>query len=386
MRKILFSALGFFLSLSTIGQLKFKGSLIQGPTSNSVDIIITPNIDFTGYLTNVVFTLEIPQGVTQPAILSSPLSSYFPLFNTFGPATTIETGGTFVNYGFSAVNTSITTNTTILAGVDYPVLRLTFNGGSSADIRLANLASGGPGTLYQFYVEANTGALANDYTNYVQMFYGPIISPTSPYPDEATGYASYQYVNLTAVLPTKLTNFSAVKKDKDAILNWQVSNQDANSSYFELEKGFTGTDFKYIGRVNVNLNSGPTATYTFNDVNVALNNSNGVVYYRLKIVDKDGKFTYSLIRSLKLTSKSFAVNLYPNPAKRFSNVSIELTNPSQIILSISDAAGRIIQNIEFAGFKGLNQKKIDLSKLAGGSYMIKVNNGSEVQTISLIKE
>ncbi|HEV8082504.1 MAG TPA: T9SS type A sorting domain-containing protein [Chitinophagaceae bacterium] len=386
MRKIILSTLGLFLSIIAIGQLKFKGSLIQGPTPNSVDIVISPTINFTGYLTNVVFTLEIPQGVTQPTITRIPLSTYFPSFNTFGPVTTIETGGTFVNYGYSATNTSITANTTVNAGVDYPVLRLSFSGGSSANIRLANLASGGPGTLYQFYVEANTGALANDYTNYVQMFNGPIISPTSAYPDEATGYASYQYVNLTAILPIKLTNFSATKKDKDAVLNWQVANQDANSSYFELERGYTGTDFTKIGRVDANLTSGSTASYSFTDVNIAEAKSNGVIFYRLKMVDKDGKFTYSQVRSVKLTAKAFGVNLYPNPAKTYSNVTIELEVPSQIILSISDAAGRKVQNMEFAGYKGLNQKKIDLSKLAGGSYMIKVNNGSEIQTISLVKE
>ena len=87
-----------------------------------------------------------------------------------------------------------------------------------------------------------------------------------------------------------------------------------------------------------------------------------------------------------MSGRASAISLYPNPAKAYSNVTIELEVPSQIILSISDAAGRKVQNMEFAGYKGLNQKKIDLSKLAGGSYMIKVNNGSEVQTISLVKE
>ncbi len=196
------------------------------------------------------------------------------------------------------------------------------------------------------------------------------------------------FLNCAALspLPVTLLNFSATKKNNDAVLNWQVQNQDANSAYFELEKGFTGSDFIKIGRVEVDITTGPTATYSFNDANFALTKSNGIVFYRLKMVDKDGKYTYSLIRSLKLTAKAFGVNLYPNPAKGFTNVTIELENNSQLNLSISDGAGRVVHNMQFTGLKGLNQKRIDLSKLAGGSYMMKVNNGTEVQTVPLIKQ
>ncbi len=204
--------------------------------------------------------------------------------------------------------------------------------------------------------------------------------------DEISTNTDPTFYTCSAFLPISLLNFSASKKDNDAILNWQVSNQDESSAYFELQRGFTGTDFKSIGRVDVNLNSGPTASYTFNDADIVSAKPNGVVYYRLKMVDKDGHFTYSLIRNLKLTAKSFGVNLYPNPAKNFSNVSIELSKSSRLILSLSDAAGRTVQNLEFTGYKGLNQKRIDLSKLAAGSYMLKVNNGNEIQTISFIKE
>ncbi len=204
--------------------------------------------------------------------------------------------------------------------------------------------------------------------------------------DEISTNTDPTFYTCSAFLPINLLNFSAVRKDKDAMLNWQVANQDANSSHFELERGFTGTDFKKIGQVDVNLNSGTTASYSFNDVNIVSIKSSGVVYYRLKTVDKDGKYSYSTIRNLRLSSKAFGVNLYPNPAKGFSHVTIELENPAKIMLSVSDASGRTVQSFEFAGFKGLNQKKIDLSKLAGGSYLVKVNNGSEVQTVPLVKE
>ncbi|MEP7252009.1 MAG: hypothetical protein ABI683_06500, partial [Ginsengibacter sp.] len=74
--------------------------------------------------------------------------------------------------------------------------------------------------------------------------------------DEVSTNNDPTFQNCGAVLPIHLTNFSAVRKDNDAVLNWQVANQDANASHFEIERGYTGSDFINIGRVDVNLNSG----------------------------------------------------------------------------------------------------------------------------------
>ncbi len=104
------------------------------------------------------------------------------------------------------------------------------------------------------------------------------------------------------------------------------------------------------------------------------------------MVDKDAKSTLSAIKNIRLTSKSFGVNVYPNPAREFSTVNIDLENESSIILSITDASGKLVQKTQFNGFKGLNQKKIDLSKFESGSYMLQVNAGNEIQTVSIIKE
>ncbi len=104
------------------------------------------------------------------------------------------------------------------------------------------------------------------------------------------------------------------------------------------------------------------------------------------MVDKDAKSTLSAIKNIRLTKKSFGVNVYPNPARQFSTLNIDLENESSIILSLTDAAGKVLQKTQFNGFKGLNQKQIDLSKFASGAYLLKVNSGNEIQTVSIIKE
>ena len=256
----------------------------------------------------------------------------------------------------------------VVAGTEYQIFTFTFGGGQNCT------------GLFRLFVNGvdptDPNGAGGDFTSYLEI---AGVDEVSTNPDPT-------FKDCGAVLPIHLTNFSAIRKDNDAVLNWQVANQDANSSHFEIERGYTGSDFINIGRVDVNLNSGATATYTFNDADLLIKKSNGVVFYRLKMVDKDGKSTYSDIRNIKLSLTAFAANLYPNPAKGFSNIIIDLDNPSQVGVSVSDASGRIVHKMQFAGFKGVNQQKIDLSKLAGGTYLVKVNAGNDVQTISLIKE
>ena len=109
------------------------------------------------------------------------------------------------------------------------------------------LADGGPGTLYQFYVEANTGSSANDYTNYVQMFYGPVVSPASPVANESVGYSTYQYMQVSA-LPVKWLSFSATKQNNNALLKWEVANQ-VNTDYYVVEAGTDPQALLTIGKL-----------------------------------------------------------------------------------------------------------------------------------------
>ncbi|MEO6638005.1 MAG: T9SS type A sorting domain-containing protein [Ginsengibacter sp.] len=354
------------------------GTLKAGSTPSSVIVALKSSTTFTGQLTNVQFTFQVPNTVTpQPTVTikSNPLNAYIPTANYL---TLVSDENGYFNYLFAATTVGSPTYN-FIAGQEFNALEVDFSGGGpqNYEVRLAQVPNGGLSSQLNFYIEIS----GNDNTNATSPFYGAqVVNSTLP------PYTGYSYVIYTAgVVPVKLTNFSAVKKNNDAILNWQVTNQDANSNYFELERSFNGTDFSKVGRVDVNLNSGLSGSYAFTDVNAAALRSN-VLYYRLKMVDKDNTVTYSTIKNIRLTSKAFSVNVYPNPARQFSIVNIELENESSIILNLTDASGKVLQKTQFNGFKGLNQKQIDVSKFASGSYLLKVNSGNETQTISILKE
>ncbi|MDQ6763018.1 MAG: T9SS type A sorting domain-containing protein [Bacteroidota bacterium] len=386
-KNFLLSVIGFLFSLATFCQTSgnyVSATIIPGSASNSVYIAFMSNTTLTNSkFSTFQFAIALPSTIipfTGTSITSlDPAISYFPV------EVSTDLGGStsFTVYGFSGDGSQAGSGITYNAGVEYNIAEVFFTGGGAnaiSNLRIIQIPNGGIANGNDNFYVADRGF---DVTNAPAQFYSRSPANVS---NDGNGFSGYSYAIISSgVLPVKLTNFSAIKKNNDAVLNWQVSNQDANSSYFELQRSFNGTDFKKVGRVDVNLSTGLAGSYAFTDVNAAASRSN-VLYYRLKMVDKDEKVTYSGIKNIRLTSKAFGVSVYPNPARQFSTVNIDLENESSIILSLTDATGQLIQKSQFNGFKGLNQKQVDLSKLASGSYVLKVNAGNEIQILSIIKE
>jgi len=371
MKKLLIILILIFSAVFNLdAQLKFKAGLISGPTANSVDITIQPTVNFTGYLTNVVFIFQIPVGVVQPTItkLVIPVNSSF---STINDLPTLPNVNNFVTYGFSAVNTGVTP-ITINAGINYPLFRLTFSGGpmTPTNVRLAHLADGGPNSIYQNYIEANAvGPGTNDYTNYVQMFFGGNVEPLIPYGDEATGYANYQFTQIAQVLPVTWLAFSATKRGNDGLLNWLVANEDDNH-YYEVLRSSDGQNFATIAQVN---NTG-YGNYEYTDPGIA-NFGAPVLYYRIKQVDINGKYSFSVIKPLTFDLKGNEISIYPNPVKEGFYVSIPFINPDNriVTLNLIAANGQRVLSKEIKSLQAANYYfKIDDKVITAGQYTLQI--------------
>ncbi|HSN09863.1 MAG TPA: T9SS type A sorting domain-containing protein, partial [Hanamia sp.] len=181
-------------------------------------------------------------------------------------------------------------------------------------------------------------------------------------------------------LPVKLSTFTVNKKDNTAVVDWTVDNQDATSNYFGIERSTNGTDFSQVGTMNATSNSNASYSYTDNNINLS-----GAVYYRLKMVDKDGQFSYSDIKSVQFANSGFAVTLYPNPIQSFTKLNITLDQAQVIKVSVNDALGNTIQQLQITGIKGMNEKTLDLSNVPNGTYMVRIQAGQNSKTLSIIK-
>ena len=67
-------------------------------------------------------------------------------------------------------------------------------------------------------------------------------------------------------------------------------------------------------------------------------------YYRLKMHDLDGKFTYSQVISVSDQLKGFSAKAYPNPFGENLTVEIALDKPTDVTLDLLDVLGRTVSH------------------------------------------
>lgn len=191
-----------------------------------------------------------------------------------------------------------------------------------------------------------------------------------------TGQSTEYIMGSTGILPLHLLSFSAVKQGEDVLLQWQTADE-INTSHFEIERSNDAVVFKKISSINAAENSG-THNYNFTDNAPA----KGINYYRLKQVDKDGRYTYSPIAKVVFVKDEAAFIAFPNPAG--NTITIQYTGyQKRIQLSIFDLAGRQVM------FKELNSQSIwqaNVSGLAKGVYTIRLDDGAKQSFVKLIKQ
>ena len=127
-------------------------------------------------------------------------------------------------------------------------------------------------------------------------------------------------------LPVELTSFTATKNASNDVLAEWVTASENNTARFEIElargnEEFRQNIFSKIGEVSSQGNSTTEQRYQFTDFE---NNKSGVRYYRLKIVDLDGKFAYSPIRPVVFDDE-IKWQVYPNPSSGLFNLVCQAT-------------------------------------------------------------
>jgi hypothetical protein len=118
-------------------------------------------------------------------------------------------------------------------------------------------------------------------------------------------------------------------------LNWVTTNE-LNSDFFDVERSKDGIRFTAIGRVAA-MNTATNNIYWWTDIS-PFNESS---FYRLKIVDKDGSFTYSSIIRISISKDEFFILNSSDIKTQLIIEHPELSN--EIIFYISDIQGKIVQ-------------------------------------------
>ena len=187
------------------------------------------------------------------------------------------------------------------------------------------------------------------------------------------GRVDFWVVKLGAsVLPLHLLSFDAVKNKTNVQLNWQTTNE-INTSHFMVQHSVNGTTFNNIGRVAARNTPGNNE-YSLTDA-IPVDGAN---FYRLQMVDIDGKTTYSSIVKIVFGSKN-ELQVFPNPAKNTITVS-GLENKGTIkIISVD---GKVVKQLSAKAGNML----VDISTLVKGIYILQYNNDTKTEQVKIIKQ
>jgi hypothetical protein len=178
-----------------------------------------------------------------------------------------------------------------------------------------------------------------------------------------TGFSGFWVKTQASVLPLKLLSFTGKRDDSNNQLNW-VTTSEINTNRFEIAYSTNGVNFSVIGNVNAKGNS------QINNYQFSHNISNSIVFYRLKMIDNDGKFEYSNIINLKGEDEKIKITVYPNPATDYLNIKVnnEYKNSTVQLFSID---GKLLQTINIKN----NLEYINIKPLAKGIYTLRFYDG-----------
>ena len=182
------------------------------------------------------------------------------------------------------------------------------------------------------------------------------------------------------VLPATLTDFNGTGHTDYNQLKWTVS-QEQNLSRYELERSIDGSSFARVATVTAQNQSSET-TYTHNDITTLFE-----TYYRLKIIDIDGSFTYSSIVFIRKTAAKNEFSVLGNPFGSEIVLQYKLSRDQKISVQLLNAAGSLLRKEEYAATAGTGMYTIGgFQYLTPGMYLLRVESGNDRQTIKLMKK
>jgi hypothetical protein len=191
-----------------------------------------------------------------------------------------------------------------------------------------------------------------------------------------------------AALPIKIAYFDADRyRDQNASdVRW-TSVSEKNASHFELERSTDGKNFEFIANIKAEGGLDKVKEYQFIDDKLVFSRSTvNIFYYRLKMVDLDGKSDYSEVRSVRFdNTDKIDISYSPNPTanKVFVNMSTPVVDEVQNVTAvIFDLTGKQIMTRSIST-NGITE--IDLSHLPAASYNFNVEYAGKVFTKTIIK-
>jgi hypothetical protein len=174
-------------------------------------------------------------------------------------------------------------------------------------------------------------------------------------------------------LPVTLLSFSARNTGTQNRIEWETATE-ANIEVYQVERSVDGANFSRIGETAAKGSAGSYVSYD-NQPNL------GLTYYRLKIIETDGRYTYSqTVSAFRKGSGTVEMTVQPNPAREV--LTVNLYGIKDGLIRVTDLSGRTVTTVAVSG----SVAKVDISQLAPGTYFVRYVNGEISKTVTVTKQ
>ena len=167
--------------------------------------------------------------------------------------------------------------------------------------------------------------------------------------------------NIPSILKgNNIVTLHAQKQNEKIILNWTVNNI-STIERFIAERSVDGRSYSVLMEL-------PATGFDFTDMQ-PLPDLN---YYRIKLIEKDGKITYSNIAVILNAAKGFdLISITPNPiVNGIFKLNVSAAQKIQMDIVITDMQGRQVQKQTLNMIAGFNAINMNVNNLAAGTYQV----------------
>ncbi len=265
----------------------------------------------------------------------------------------------------------ITTSSIVPVGTDSYMFNVTYTGSGNKHINVS-FYCGTP-------IPANlisTSCIATNGSSFASLIFScsganpvAIVTPSTGNCGGGTSCAPFQVNVGGGPLPLRMTSFLIKRNNSSIALNWKTENEE-NVKEFRIERQVNNGWATVATIAASNKATGDNYGYIDN------NNTKTTSLYRLKVIEMDGNYAYSAIRSVKGLGVTSDFIVFPNPST--GTAKINITDISENIdLQLIDQMGRVVKMIDMS-----NRNYVEINNLQKGMYVIRLINKSNGEAIT----
>jgi len=185
-------------------------------------------------------------------------------------------------------------------------------------------------------------------------------------------------------LPVSLKSFTAAEITSTYTRIDISTANESSAAYVEIERSYDGNSFTVAGTLKSNGNA-KGSNYSFTD---RVEAGATKVYYRLKLIDNNGSYTYSKVVTVTIgKAETLTVELYPNPVGNTDlKVNLYAAKDDAIAIRVVDINGKLVASQKVQVTKGLNSFSVaKFNSLGSGIYMVNITSSNSVINKKVIK-